>query len=258
LEDFISGLLSAGVPERYEALPQIGDGRRCEVDSDHTITYQGFYDFIAKYVTDATIIGSDASMNYFGTLLLKVGAARGYVAQPSYSSIGYIGPAATGICLAKEESQRVMVFTGDGGYQMTALCVATQTRYSLNPIIFVLDNQKFLVEQWLHNAAVISDPDAPFEEGLDVHPCSYSKMADVVGYPCKGWKATKYCELEYAVKSALDNLTGPSIIQVVVPPKSTLDNAKWKESIDAKLRAASEPTKGRGLGIPTPGSEDAG
>jgi hypothetical protein len=83
-------------------------------------------------------------------------------------------------------------------------------------------------------------------------------MADVVGYPCKGWKATKYCELEYAVTSALDNLTGPSIIQVVVPPKSTLDNAKWKETIDAKLRAASQPTKGRGLGIPTPGSEEAG
>jgi indolepyruvate decarboxylase len=164
LEDFISGLLSAGVPQRDEALPQIGDGTRYEVDLDHTITYQGFYDFIAKYVTDATIIGSDASMNYFGTLLLKVGAARGYVAQPSYSSIGYIGPAATGICLAKKDNQRVMVFTGDGGYQMTALCVATQARYSLNPIIFVLDNKKFLVEQWLHNAAVISDPDAPFEE----------------------------------------------------------------------------------------------
>ena len=64
-----------------------------------------------SHIPDNTIIGSDASMNYFGTLLLKVGAARGYFAQPSYSSIGYIGPAATGICLAKEGRPK-----GDGLY----------------------------------------------------------------------------------------------------------------------------------------------
>jgi indolepyruvate decarboxylase len=227
-----------------------------KINLDQKLTYQGFYDFIPKYISDKTIIGSDASMNYFGTLLVRVAAARGYFAQPSYSSIGYIAPAATGICLAKDGDQRVMVFTGDGGYQMTALCVATQTRYGLNPIIFVIDNGVFAVEQWLADAAVFSNPADPFKEGLDVHPCSYSKMSDVVG--CQGWKVTTYRELEIAMTGALENLKSPSIIQVVVPRKSIPKNAEWKESIDATLRAASQPTKIRGLGIPTPGSEEAG
>ena len=33
---------------------------------------------------------------------------------------------------------------------------------------------------------------------------------------------------------ALDNINSPSIIQVVVPPKSIPKNAEWKESIDAE------------------------
>jgi indolepyruvate decarboxylase len=233
LKDFIGGLRAAGTPRRGQALPQMPDDAGSEVNLDHEITYQGFYDVIPKYITAKTIIGSDASMNYFGTLLLKVEAARGYFAQSSYSSIGYIAAAATGICLAKEDDdQRVMVFTGDGGFQMTALCVATQTRFGLNPIIFVMDNGVFAVEQWLANAAVFSTPTAPFKEGLDVHRCSYSDMSAVVN--CKGWKVTTYGDLDKAIMGALDNEKSPSIIQVVVERKSIPKNAEWKALIDAK------------------------
>jgi indolepyruvate decarboxylase len=257
LEDFIAGLRAAGVRRRDQALPQMPKGGGFKLNLGDKINYQGFYDFISRYITDKTIIGSDASMNYFGTLLLKVEAARGYFAQPSYSSIGYIAPAATGICLAKDADQRVMVFTGDGGYQMTALCVATQTRYGLNPIIFVIDNGVFAVEQWLADATVFSNSNAPFKEGLRVHRCFYSKMADVVG--CKGYRVETFGELENAMTDALANRSSPSIIQVVVDdPKSIPKNAEWKESIDAKLRAASHPTKIRGLGIPTTVNEEAG
>lgn len=231
LDHFIGALRAAGLAPRKEALPEEPQLKALAAKPGDKVTYQGFYEFIQQYVTDTTIIGSDASLNYFGSLLLKVGAARGYFAQASYSSIGYIGPAATGICLAKETEQRVMVFTGDGGYQMTALCVATQTRYRLAPIIFVIDNGVFAVEQWLADASVFGSA-APFKPGLDVHPCAYSKIANVVG--CQGWKATNYQELEDAVKGALANITSPSIIQVVVDAKSIPKNAEWKEALDAK------------------------
>ncbi|WP_280707817.1 MULTISPECIES: thiamine pyrophosphate-dependent enzyme [Kitasatospora] len=79
-------------------------------------------------------------MNYFGSLLLDVPAPGGFIVQSSYSSIGYIAAAATGVCLAKRDDQRVMVFSGDGGFQMTAQCLSTQTRFGLNPIIFVIGN----------------------------------------------------------------------------------------------------------------------
>ena len=215
-----------------------------EVNLGQKVTYQGFYDFISRakgagglpYINDKTIIGSDASMNYFGTMLLKVGAARGYFAQPSYSSIAYVGPAATGVCLAKGGDQRVVVFTGDGGFQMTALCVVTQARFGLNPIIFVIDNGVFAVEQWLADASVFSSPTAPFKAGLDVYPCSYSAMPAVVP-KCKGWRAETYGDLEKAMTDAWANLNGPSIIQVIVPSKPDLRNAKWKAKLDMAKKA---------------------
>ena len=227
LQHFIDALLAVNISPINETLPEIPVLPSPEIDLDSTITYQGFYDFIPKFITDKTIVGSDASLNYFGTILLKTPAAGGYFAQADYSSIGFAGAAATGVCLAKEEDQRVMVFTGDGGFQMTAFCVVTQTRYKLNPVIFVMDNRVFAVEQWLARGAtsVFSDG-ANFESGLEVYPCAYSKLKDVVG--CEGWKVTTYRELEDAINGALANLTSPSIIQVVLPEKSILENAKWK------------------------------
>lgn len=226
LDHFIDGLREAGVSRKAEALPQTATEPVFGGNLDDKITYQGFYDFIPKYITDETIIGSDASLNYFGSLLLKVGAPRGYIAQPSYSSIGYIAPAATGLSLAKEDCQRVMVFTGDGGFQMTAQCLSTQTRFGLNPIIIVIDNGVYGVEQWLADASVFST-DAPFRKGCKLHAWEYTKLADVFG--CRAWKATTYRELEAALLAAQDNKDLPSIIQVVVPSKAIPDNAKWKK-----------------------------
>ncbi|MFG1608097.1 alpha-keto acid decarboxylase family protein [Actinoplanes sp. NPDC049265] len=226
LEHVLDGLLAAqvtrGTPERprmpARELPSMA------LDGDE-ITYQGFYDTIPQYVDENTIIGSDASLNYFGSLLLRVPAAGGFVAQSSYSAIGYIGPAATGLCLAKGDKHRVLVFAGDGGFQMTAQCLSVQTRFGLNPIIFVINNGVYGVEQWLADASVFAT-DKPFYQSCVLHPWNYSKLADVFG--CQGWKATTYVELKEAMAGALANWDTPSIIEVVVADKSIPSNARWK------------------------------
>ncbi|KZN43620.1 hypothetical protein N474_20375 [Pseudoalteromonas luteoviolacea CPMOR-2] len=207
------------IPESTQAQPQSFSGN---------ISYQGFYDFIQskEYIGDNVLIGSDASLNFFGSLLLKVGTPRGFVAQPTYSSIGYIGPAATGMSLAKQDHQRVFIFTGDGGFQMTPQCLSTQTRFGLNPIIFVMDNGVYGVEQWLYDAEIFSS-DQPFFDSCILHQWDYCKLADVFG--CKGWQVNTYEELNEAILGALENAETPSLIQVKVPPKSIPDNAKWKK-----------------------------
>ncbi|MER5472545.1 hypothetical protein [Streptomyces sp. NPDC002685] len=47
------------------------------------ITYQGFYDYIQQYVDRNTIVGADASMNYFGSLLLDVPSPGGFIVAGS-------------------------------------------------------------------------------------------------------------------------------------------------------------------------------
>lgn len=166
-------------------------------------------------------------MNYFGSLLLEVGARRGFIVQSSYSAIGYIGPAATGVSLAKQDKQRLLVFAGDGGFQMTAQCLSTQTRFNLNPIVFVMDNGVYGVEQWLADASVFHG-NKPFYNSCILHRWNYSKLAEVFG--CQGWKVDTYGELQDAINGAKENLNSPSIIQVVVPQRSIPDNANWKTS----------------------------
>lgn len=224
LKDLIDGLLAKKVT-RLGGLPQKPGYKVPSINLTDEITYQGFYDFIPEYIDHNTIIGSDASLNYFGSLLLKVCTPGGFIAQSSYSSIGYIAPAATGICLAKKNNQRVMVFSGDGGFQESPQCLSTQTRFNLNPIIFVINNGVYGVEQWLADSTVFSTEE-PFYKSCVLHPWNYSKLSEVFG--CQGWKVSTYDELKNAILGALENSSSPSIIEVLVPSKSIPRNATWK------------------------------
>jgi indolepyruvate decarboxylase len=228
LEHLVDGLLADPVARKDLSPPSSPAYQVPLVDAAHDeITYQGFYDFIPQYIDKNTIIGSDSSLNYFGSLLLKVPTAGGFIAQSSYSAIGYSAPSATGICLAKQSDQRVMVFSGDGGFQMTAQCLSTQARFGLDPIIFVINNGVYGVEQWLADASVFAT-DKPFHKSCILHPWNYSRLAEVFGG--QGWKVTTYGELNTAVKDALANEGSPSVIEVVVAGKSLPANAEWKTS----------------------------
>lgn len=226
LDHLIDGLLEQVAPREASDRPQEQSYEAPLLGEADKITYQGFYEFISTKIDANTILGSDASMNYFGSMLLKVHTPRGFIAQSSYSSIGYIAPAATGICLAKEAHQRVMVFSGDGGFQMSAQCLSTQTRFGLNPTIFVINNGVYGVEQWLADSTVFST-DEPFYKSCDLHQWNYSKLSEVFG--CKGWRVETYGELEKAIKGAKDNSNSPSIIEVLVPRRSIPSNATWKK-----------------------------
>ncbi|MBB2712791.1 thiamine pyrophosphate-binding protein (plasmid) [Rhizobium sophoriradicis] len=227
LADLVNGLIDKRLTCKAQSLPAKTARQAPVVNPASEITYQGFYDLIQQQIDGNTIVGADASLNYFGSLLLEVGARRGFIVQSSYSAIGYIGPAATGVSLAKQANQRLLVFAGDGGFQMTAQCLSTQTRFNLNPIIFVMDNGIYGVEQWLADASVFHD-DKPFYNSCILHRWNYSKLAEVFG--CRGWKVDTYGELEDAISGAKENLNSPSIIQVVVPQRSIPNNANWKAS----------------------------
>lgn len=225
LADLVDGLIDKRVTCKDRILPANTVQQAPVMNPADELTYQVFYDFIQSQVDEDTIVGADASLNYFGSMLLKVGARRGFIVQSSYSAIGYIGPAATGLSLAKQDGQRLMVLSGDGGFRMTVQCLSTQTRFNLNPIIFVTDNGVYGVEQWLADAPVFHGS-KPFYNSCILHRWNYSKLAEVFG--CQGWKVHTYGELVAAINGAKDNLNSPFIIQVVVPQRSIPDNANWK------------------------------
>ena len=94
------------------------------------------------------------------------------------------------------------MFVGDGAFQMTGQELSTIARYGLNPIAFVLNNQGFTTERYIH--------DGPYN---DVHEWAYHLWPQVVR---KGWggEVRTEGELEEALATAKTNTHSFSVINV--------------------------------------------
>ena len=113
---------------------------------------------------------------------------------------------------------------------MTAQSISTMARLNLHPIIFVLDNGVYGIEQWLADPAVNKNKDKFYPLSV-LHPWNYSKLPDVLGG--RGWKVETYRELDKALTEARATTEAPSLIQVCVRAKSVPKLAEWKVK-DAK------------------------
>ena len=111
-----------------------------------------------------------------------------------WGSIGWATGATLGIALA-DPSRRTVLFTGEGSHQLTATAVGTMGRYGLKPIIFVLNNDGYMVER-----ALEANPDWVYN---DLAPWSYHSLPAALG--CQGWFTAKVAtpgELDAALAKA--------------------------------------------------------
>ena len=126
--------------------------------------------------------------------------------QPLWGSIGWATGATLGIALA-DRSRRTVLFTGEGSHQLTANDVGTMGRNGLKPIIFVLNNEGYMVER-----ALEANPDWVYN---DLAPWNYHALPAALG--CQGWftaKVTTLGELDAALARAATGESA-SYIEVV-------------------------------------------
>ena len=75
-----------------------------------------------------------------------------------------------GYCQATaQEAKRTIALIGDGALQVAAQEIGTMLRYHLNPIIFVLNNQGYMIEEQIHPGAYNY-----------VQPWRYSRLVEVL------------------------------------------------------------------------------
>jgi TPP-dependent 2-oxoacid decarboxylase len=67
--------------------------------------------------------------------------------------MGFAVPAAIGAQLANPRL-RPIVIVGDGAFQMTGMEISTISRFSLNPIIIVLNNRGYGTERPMLDGAI--------------------------------------------------------------------------------------------------------
>jgi pyruvate decarboxylase len=74
------------------------------------------------------------------------------ISQTIWGSIGFALPAAQGAATAAREMKghRVILFVGDGSFQVTAQALGTMVANKLNVIIFLINNSGYTMERWVH------------------------------------------------------------------------------------------------------------
>lgn len=180
------------------------------------ITYDGFFDLIGEYVDDDTLLMSGIGFERFGSQQLPALQPSGFLCQDAYRDAGYVTPAAIGADLGSD-ADRVLVFVGDGGFQMTAQCIGTMAEKGIDPIIFVLNNGVYATEQWALNSDTF-EHNAPFSAQTILQQWHYRKLPDAFGG--RGWRVETYDQLTSVVTEAFRYKGGPLLLDVRMEQRS--------------------------------------
>lgn len=112
------------------------------------ITYASVASTLQQFLKpeDIFIVETGTASLFLSNILLPEECT--YMNQTLWGSIGWGTPACFGACLAAPDKQVVLV-TGDGSHQMTANEIGAMQRYGISPIVLVLNNGLFGVEEFL-------------------------------------------------------------------------------------------------------------
>lgn len=177
LRDFVLGLtakLARRDPATLDIQPATDSCvHRCTEpyrrDAQQPLTIKRFFDRMSHFVENDSIVIAETGVFLFSAaeMLMPVGAT--FIGQTFYGSIGYTVGATLGAAMAAQD-RHVVLFVGDGAFQVTCQDVSTMIRYGLKPIIFLLNNDGYTIERVI--------VDRPYN---DIQPWCYHKLVDVFG-----------------------------------------------------------------------------
>jgi indolepyruvate decarboxylase len=192
--DVLDGLATAVKKNfRYSAPPREAPAKPGGKPGD-PITAATLYPRYRDFFKPRDLIVLESGSSNSGTYPLPLPDGAEVQGAPLWGSIGWATGAALGAALA-DPSRRTILITGEGSHQMTATAIGTMGRYGLKPIIFVLNNEGYMVER-----ALEADPNWVYN---DLAPWNYHALPAALG--CRDWftaKVTTLGELDAAMDRA--------------------------------------------------------
>ncbi|KAK9866227.1 hypothetical protein WJX84_010850 [Apatococcus fuscideae] len=108
-----------------------------------------FYHHIQRFLQKEHTVMVDTGDALFFVAKMRLPEHTRFEAQMHYASIGWSVGASVGYQTALPD-RRIVNFVGDGSFQVTAVELSTALRYGLNPIIFLLNNRGYTIEEMIH------------------------------------------------------------------------------------------------------------
>jgi indolepyruvate decarboxylase len=158
-------------------------------DVQNPITIKRFFDRMSHYVENNSIVIAETGVSIFSASEMLMPEGATFIAQTFYGSIGYTVGATLGACIAAQD-RKVVLFVGDGSFQVTCQDLSTMIRNHLKPVIFLINNDGYTIER------VIVD-----HSYNDIQPWHYHKLAEVFGGG-QGFDVHTEGELEDALRKA--------------------------------------------------------
>ncbi len=180
---------------------------------------------INAFIGPSTTVIAETGDSLFAAADLVMHHDVGFIGQAFYLSIGYAAPATLGAALA-DPARRPLALIGDGAFQMTAQELSTLCRHKSNALILLMNNGGYTTERMIH--------EGPYN---DIQPWAYYKLPDVFG---GGWGVRVRTEGEFdaALARAMDDTSGPALIELMLDTLDTSDALK-------RLGAELSPDKGK-------------
>jgi len=156
-------------------------------------------------LNDNMVLIAETGDSWFNVIDLLLPKGCGVEIQMQYGSIGWSVGAVLGCQLINKK--RVIGFIGDGSFQMTAQALSTIIRYNINPIIFLINNGSYAIENQI-NIGVYNE----------LNNWHYAKLVDAFNPQNNesfGCKVRTPEELKSVIKKALNNKR-LSLIELII------------------------------------------
>ena len=203
--------------------PIIGYERKAVANDVLTSSY--IYPRLQEFIKENDILIAETGIVPHGVAPMKMPNSVELQTQTLWGSIGWATPATLGLCVAKPKS-RVVMITGEGSHQLTAMEIGNILRRGLKPIIIVLNNSGYTIER------VLSDsPDDKFNEIMQMN---YSKFARVFEGDVWSTKVTTADDFDKALK-VTQIMNKMCYIEICT---DKMDMPKLTEELAANLKAA--------------------
>jgi indolepyruvate decarboxylase len=176
-----------------------------------------------------TVVADTGTVDLAATAMLLPDGVQ-FQHQVLWGCIGWATAATLGVALA-DPSRRVILLQGDGAHQLTAGQIGAMGRYGVNPIILLLNNGIFGVEEIVQGNA-----DATKIKNYDrIALWQYHKLPEAMG--CRDWFCTSVetnAEFEAALATAR-NHPGAAYIEILLG-NDKLVRALTPEELDRQYK----------------------
>ena len=144
MKDIMVGL--AANPPRIKELPTHVRLRLKWEEAEKTVLKDVFHQ-LSELFNPGDILVADTGVGDLIATLLTLPDGVEFQHALLWGSIGWGTGAALGVALAADPKKRVVLLQGDGGHQCTAAQIGVMGKYCVNPIVIVLNNDIYGIEE---------------------------------------------------------------------------------------------------------------